>query len=495
MSASTDITLRIPAPLRRFTGGVSKVAIRGDELRGALEGVRATHPELIGNVLDEDGELRTFVHLFVDGKDVAKRDGLETNLDGVSVITILPAVAGGALSLKDERLDELRSTVEEIETDEAFELLESEPRATLLDIREKDEVERGSPLGARRLGRGFLELRVEDVVPERDAPLLVLCQGGVRSLFAADSLARLGYRDVRSVAGGFAAWEALGLPTEAPRTLSSSEVERYARHLSVPEVGEEGQAKLLSSSVLLIGAGGLGSPTALYLAAAGVGHLTIVDDDVVDRSNLQRQILHTDASVGDLKVDSVAQTLLALNPDIEVERIPERLTVENAVELVGRHDVVVDGTDNFATRYLVNDAAVAGGVPNVHGSIFRFEGQVSVFAPSLGGPCYRCVYPTPPPADLAPGCSEAGVLGVLPGVVGTLEAVEVIKLLLGVGDPLVGRLLHYDALSAELFSYEIGASDSCERCSSEAARRAPVRALEAASCSIRDASAPVGAAS
>ncbi|MEM9803023.1 MAG: molybdopterin-synthase adenylyltransferase MoeB [Planctomycetota bacterium] len=395
---------------------------------------------------------------------------------------MLPAVAGGALPGRERRLAELRLTVPEVEPDDALELARS--GATLLDVREPDEVAGGSPVGATRIGRGFLELRVEDAVEDRDAPLLVLCQGGVRSLFAADGLARLGYTDVRSVRGGFAAWESLGLPVETPRTLDPQERERYARHLLMPEVGEAGQAKLLDSRVLLVGAGGLGSPAAFYLAAAGVGHLTIVDDDVVDRSNLQRQILHTDDRVGSPKVESAAETLRALNPGVTVEPIRARLDASNAEELVGRHDVVVDGTDNFGTRYLVNDACVAAGVPNVHGSIFRFEGQVSVFAPHLGGPCYRCIYPTPPPPELAPNCAEAGVLGVLPGVVGTLEAIETIKLLLGVGDPLVGRLLHFDALEARFDVYEVERDPNCVRCGSHEAAAAPIVEHEGPACAF-----------
>ncbi|MEM6674654.1 MAG: molybdopterin-synthase adenylyltransferase MoeB [Planctomycetota bacterium] len=464
--------LRIPTPLRRFTDGRSEIPIAGATLRDAFDGLRVTHPELLERVLDAEGTPRPFVHVFADGRNVARAGGLATPLGEIAAFTILPAVAGGAPSGREKRLAELRDLIAEIEPDEALALQRS--GATLLDVREPEEVAAGSPVGAIRMGRGFLELRVEDVAPDKDAPLVVMCQGGQRSLFAADGIARIGYRDVRSLRGGFAAWEARALPIEAPRTLSPGERERYARHLTMPEVGEAGQAKLLDSRVLLVGAGGLGSPAAFYLAAAGVGHLTIVDDDVVDRSNLQRQILHTDDRVGSPKVESAAETLRALNPGVTVEPIRARLDASNAEELVGRHDVVVDGTDNFGTRYLVNDACVAAGVPNVHGSIFRFEGQVSVFAPHLGGPCYRCIYPTPPPPELAPNCAEAGVLGVLPGVVGTLEAIETIKLLLGVGDPLVGRLLHFDALEARFDVYEVERDPNCVRCGSHEAAAAPI---------------------
>ena len=456
MSLSTPTSvLRVPTPLRRFTGGASELPLAGATLRAALESLRASHPALLERVLDEDGEPRAFVHLFADGRDVASVGGLDTPVDGVSAFTVLPAVAGGALPGRERRLAELRLTIPEVEPDEARDLVEA--GATLLDVREPDEVAGGSPTGATRLGRGFLELRVEDEIEDRDAPLLVLCLGGVRSLFAADGLARLGYTDVRAVRGGFAAWEALGLPVETPRTLDAQERERYARHLLMPEVGEAGQAKLLTSRVLLGGAGGLGSPAAFYLAAAGVGRLTIIDDDVVDRSNLQRQILHTDERVGEPKVESAARTLRALNPGVEIEAIRGRLDASNVDELVRAHDVVVDGTDNFSTRYLIGDACVAANVPNVHGSIFRFEGQVTVFAPHLGGPSYRELYPSPPPPDLAPSCAEAGVLGVLPGVVGTLEAIETIKLLLGIGQPLVGRVLHFDALETRFDTFEVAA--------------------------------------
>ena len=369
------------------------------------------------------------------------------------------------MKAKDRRIAELKERIPEVTPDQAR--ARQEAGAVLIDVREPDEVAAGSPPGAQRLVRGFLELRIEDAVPDKDTPLLVMCAGGVRSLFAAEDLVQLGYADVRSVVGGFNRWKNEGLAVEVPAMLDAAGRERYGRHLLMPEVGEAGQLKLAESRVLLLGAGGLGSPAALYLAAAGVGRLGIVDHDVVDRSNLQRQILHTDARVGHPKVDSARQALTALNPSIEVQGIEAHVTSENVERIFEGWDVVIDGSDNFPTRYLVNDACVKLGLPNVHGSIYRFEGQVSVFWPAYPerrGPCYRCLFPAPPPPELAPSCAEAGVLGVLPGVVGTLEAIETIKLLLGIGNPLVGRLLHYDALAQRFTELSLAPDPGCAYC-------------------------------
>ncbi len=366
---------------------------------------------------------------------------------------------------KDVRLAELKQSVREVSPAEARAL--QEQGGVLIDVREPDEVAQGSPHGAERLVRGFLELRVEDAVPDKDRTLLVMCAGGVRSLFAAEGLQKLGYRDVRSVIGGFNRWKNEGLPVEVPRALSGQDRERYSRHLLMPEIGEKGQLRLLESRVLLVGAGGLGSPAAMYLAAAGVGELTIVDHDVIDRSNLQRQILHTDARVGTSKVASARATLEAFNPGVRIVTHDVRLDSSNVEELFTGQDVIVDGSDNFPTRYLVNDACVKLGIPNVHGAIYRFEGQVSVFWPGYAkrrGPCYRCLFPEPPPPELAPSCAEAGVLGVLPGVIGLLEAVETIKVLLDIGDPLVGRLVCYDALVARFTELQIERDPKCRYC-------------------------------
>jgi molybdopterin/thiamine biosynthesis adenylyltransferase/rhodanese-related sulfurtransferase len=332
-----------------------------------------------------------------------------------------------------------------------------------LDVREPDEVAQGHLPGALTIPRGFLEARIETTVPDKTQPLLVYCAGGARSAFAAKTLQELGYQRVVSLAGGFAAWKAAGLPWVVPPQWSAAQRRRYSRHFLLPEVGEAGQQQLLAARVLLVGAGGLGSPAGLYLAAAGVGTLGIVDDDVVDESNLQRQVLHTTERIGQPKVESAKQTISALNPDVNVVLHPTRLTKENVLDLVGQYDIVLDGSDNFATRYLINDACVLLGKPNVHGSIFRFEGQASTFVAGQG-PCYRCLFPEPPPPDLAPNCAEAGVLGVLPGVIGMIQATEVIKLILGIGEPLIGRLLTYDALGATFRELKLHRDPDCPMC-------------------------------
>jgi molybdopterin/thiamine biosynthesis adenylyltransferase/rhodanese-related sulfurtransferase len=373
------------------------------------------------------------------------------------------------MSIKDRRLQELKQTIPEVTPAQALSL--QDQGAVLIDVREQDEISQGSPLNANRLGRGFLELRIETAVPDTEQTLLVMCGGGIRSLFAAEDLRRLGYRDVRSVAGGFSRWKNEGLPFEMPRLLDADARERYARHLLMPEVGEAGQLKLLDGKVLLIGAGGLGSPAALYLAAAGVGTLGVVDHDIVDRSNLQRQILHTDERVGTPKVDSASQAIAAINPSVKVVSYSTHLDSSNAEEIFAGYDVVVDGSDNFPTRYLVNDVCVRLGIPNVHGAVYRFEGQATVFWPGYEkrrGPCYRCLFPEPPPPELAPSCAEAGVLGVLPGVIGLLEAVEAIKILLGIGEPLVGRLLCYDALQAQFMELQTERDPQCRYCGDNA---------------------------
>ncbi len=335
--------------------------------------------------------------------------------------------------------------------------------AALIDVREADEVEQGLIPGATHIPRGFLEARVEETVREHATPIVVYCAGGARSAFAAKALADLGYTDVVSLAGGFGGWKGAGLPWETRATFAPEQRRRYSRHFLLPEVGEAGQHKLLASKVLLIGAGGLGSPAALYLAAAGVGTLGLVDDDVVDESNLQRQVIHTTGRIGTPKVESARETITALNPDVTVVAHPVRLSKENVFEILDGYDIVVDGSDNFATRYLINDACVLLGVPVVHGAIFRFEGQATVFD-ARTGPCYRCLFPEPPPPDLAPSCAEAGVLGVLPGVIGTIQATEAVKLVLGIGDPMVGRLLSYNALEMSFREMRIPKDAECPIC-------------------------------
>ena len=339
--------------------------------------------------------------------------------------------------------------------------------STFLDVREGDEHAQGAVPGAIHVPRGQLEFNVEGRLADKSARVVVYCAGGVRSAFAARTLGELGYADVVSMAGGFNRWKDEGLEIETPRTLSQDQRERYHRHLLLPEVGEQGQQKLLDAKVLLLGAGGLGSPAALYLAAAGVGTIGIIDMDVVDSSNLQRQVLHNLDRIGDRKVDSAKKTLTAMNPDVKVATYDVRLAADNILSIFEGYDLVVDGTDNFPTRYLVNDASVLTGIPVVHGSIFRFEGQVTVFDPRIG-PCYRCLLPEPPPAELAPSCAEAGVLGVLPGIIGSIQALEAIKVILGLGDPLVGRLLAYDALEETFRTFKVRKDPACPACGADA---------------------------
>src|SRR5215203_1254585 len=343
-----------------------------------------------------------------------------------------------------ELLGQLRGEIDEIAPQDAAAL----EGATFLDIRERDEWDVEHIPGAVYIPRSRLEGRIEGIVGDRAAPLVLYCESGNRSLFAAKALQELGYEDARNLAGGIVEWKRRGLPVEASQGLSMEARRRYSRHLLIPEVGEEGQLRLLDSKVLLIGAGGLGSPAALYLAAAGVGTLGIVDADTVDETNLQRQILHDTSRLGTAKVQSAAERIRALNPDVEVRAFEERLTSENVEAILeDGWDAIVDGADNFPTRYLVNHASVWHGIPAVHGSILRFEGQTTVFKPREG-PCYRCLFPTPPPPELAPSCAEGGVLGVLPGVIGSLQASEALKLALDIGEPLIGRLLLFDALTA-----------------------------------------------
>ena len=333
--------------------------------------------------------------------------------------------------------------------------------ALVLDVREPDEHDEGALLGAVHIPRGHLEAQVEGKLLDKHAAVVVYCAGGVRSAFAARTLAELGYTDVVSMAGGFGRWKDEGRPWKAPVTLSAEQRNRYKRHLLLPEVGVEGQAKLLGSKVLMLGAGGLGSPAALYLAAAGVGTIGIVDMDDVDASNLQRQILHNTERIGDRKVDSAKKTLTLLNPDVNVITYDTRLDASNIIEIITGYDVIVDGADNFPSRYLLNDASVKLGIPVVHGSIFRFEGMVSVFHP-LDGPTYRDMVPEPPPAELAPSCAEAGVLGVLPGIVGSIQALEVIKLLLNLGEGLIGRILSIDTTDMSFRTFKLRADPANE---------------------------------
>jgi sulfur-carrier protein adenylyltransferase/sulfurtransferase len=349
--------------------------------------------------------------------------------------------------------------------------------ATVIDVREASEWEQGHLPGALHISKSYVEQQVEAAAPDRDAEVILYCAGGVRSLFAAQTLEQLGYANVASMSGGFQAWKSAGLPWEAPVILSPEQKQRYSRHLLIPEVGAAGQTRLLESKALLIGAGGLGSPAAFYLAAAGVGTIGIVDFDVVDLSNLQRQILHTNDRIGERKVESARKTIEALNPDVKVVAHEEMLVADNVDRIITGYDVIIDGTDTFETRYLLNDAAVAKGITVIHASVFRFEGQLTTFIP-YEGPCYRCLYPTPPPPELAPGCSVAGVLGVVPGIMGMLQANEALKVLLGIGDTLAGRLLLFDALDSTFTELKLRRDPACPVCSTEAtAARAAGRPL------------------
>ncbi len=362
----------------------------------------------------------------------------------------------------DALMRELRARIAEVEVSALHAELTG-GAVILIDVREIHENAQGAIPSTTHIPRGFLEQRIERTVPDRDTPLVIYCESGVRSVLASRTLAELGYANVRSLAGGFVAWKRAGLPWEQPKVLTPEQTSRYSRHTLIPEVGVDGQLALLDSKVLCIGAGGLGSPSSMYLAAAGVGTLGLVDDDAVDASNLQRQILHTTDRVGVPKVESAEATIRGLNPDVRVDKHRTRITSANALELMAPYDVIVDGADNFATRYLVNDAALRLGKPVVHASIFRFEGQITVF-PAGGSPCYRCLYPQPPPAEEAPSCAEAGVLGVLPGIMGVLQATEAIKLILGLGTTLAGRLVVYDALATRFRELKLRRDPKCPTC-------------------------------
>lgn len=361
----------------------------------------------------------------------------------------------------------LRATKAQIREVTPEQAEQEQGRATFLDVREADEHDQGTIPGSVFLPRGNLELSIEGKISDKSTPVIVYCAGGARSALAAKSLADLGYTDVVSMSGGFNQWKNEGRNWITPQSLTAEQRNRYQRHLLLPEVGDAGQQKLLDSKVLLLGAGGLGSPAALYLAAAGVGTIGIIDMDVVDASNLQRQILHNMDRVGDRKVDSAKKTLTALNPDVNVVTYDMRLGADNVLDVIDGYDLIVDGTDNFPTRYLVNDASLLKRIPVVHGSIFRFEGQATVFYP-YEGPCYRCLIPEPPPPELAPSCAEAGVLGVLPGIVGSIQAIEAIKVLLGLGDPLIGRLLAYDSLEQSFRTFKVNRDPKCPSCGPDA---------------------------
>ena len=365
-----------------------------------------------------------------------------------------------------DMLAQARKEIKETSPEDVQARLEAPGAPVVVDIRENDETSQGVIPGAVVIPRGYLEMRVEDKIPQRDTPVVLYCAGGVRSAIAAKTLQDLGYTKVESMAGGFGAWKERGFKFTVPQALRPEQFARYSRHTLLPEVGMRGQLKLLDAKVLLIGAGGLGSPAGIYLAAAGVGQLGIVDFDVVDESNLQRQILHTTDRVGMPKTESAASAIRAINPDVRVVQYNTRLDSSNVFDVIGPYDIIVDGSDNFPLRYLLNDAAVFTGKTIVHGSIFRFDGQVTVLDPKNGGPCYRCLFPEPPDpdSDMAPNCAEAGVLGVLPGTVGIIQATEAVKLILGIGEPLRGRLLMFDALDMTFRNFKVRKDPSCPVC-------------------------------
>jgi molybdopterin/thiamine biosynthesis adenylyltransferase/rhodanese-related sulfurtransferase len=362
-----------------------------------------------------------------------------------------------------ELLRRVKSEISEIDPSEVKELLQE--GAAIVDVRETEELASGLLPGAKHVPRSYLETRIEGIVPDRSAHVILYCASGNRSAYGARTLREdMGYEQVQSMKGGIALWKDRGYEVDVPRTLSAEQRDRYSRHLLIPEIGAEGQQKLLDAKVLLLGAGGLGSPTALYLAAAGVGTLGIVDDDDVDLSNLQRQVIHSTQRIGIPKVDSAEESIHALNPDVNVVKYPVRLDASNIMEIIDGYDAIVDGVDNFPTRYLLNDATVRLQIPVVSASILGFDGQLSVFKP-YEGPCYRCLFREPPPAELAPSCGANGVLGVLPGTMGLLQATEVVKLIVGIGDPAIGRLLLYDALAATLSEVRVHRDPECPICS------------------------------
>lgn len=363
-----------------------------------------------------------------------------------------------------------------------------EQAGTIVDVREGDEWRNGHIPGAVHVPRGYLEMQAEGKVPNKNAPVVIYCAGGNRSALAARTMAEMGYTDIKHLRGGYTSWKDGGFRFEMPHQWTKEQMNRYSRHFLLPEVGEAGQKKMKDGKIMVIGAGGLGSPALYYLAAAGVGHIGVIDFDAVEESNLQRQIIHSTARVGVNKAESAAATIADLNPDVEVTVWTKPLVPSNVDEILSGYDVIIDGTDNFKTRYLANAAAFRHGIPYVYGSIFRFEGYASVFAPSQGGPCYQCMYPEPPPPELAPTCSEAGVLGVLPGIIGILQANEALKILVGYGDPLIGRMLTFDAQVTEFGEFKLRPDPSCATCGVEARK-----ALEAARANGR-AAAPVEAA-
>ncbi len=474
-------TVYIPTPLRRLTGGQSKVTVPGSTVGEVLRNLDAQYPGIAERLFDEGGNVKRFINVFVGDSEIRTLQGLDTPVSEDASVSIVPAMAGGesvrdngrqrpTRMTREQLLQQVMAQIKEIDVSSLAEALNSPQPPVVIDIREPHEIQKGHIPGAKIIPRGFLELWIDDVVTNAEQPIVIYCAGGVRSALAAKALQDMGYRHVYSLAGGFSAWKEAGLPIHTPRVFTDEQRERYSRHFILPDVGEEGQAKLLDAKVLLVGGGGLGSPAAFYLAAAGVGTIGIIDHDRVDLSNLQRQILYTTEDIGRPKVEVAAERLRALNPDVNVVTYQEPLLSDNALDIIREYDIVINGSDNFPTRYLVNDACVLLRKPLVDASIFMFEGQVTVYQPAIpelgieGGPCYRCLYPDPPPPGEVPSCAEAGVLGVLPGIIGSIQAVEAIKLILGIGEPLIGRLLMYDALAQEFRVLRVQRDPNCPVC-------------------------------
>jgi molybdopterin/thiamine biosynthesis adenylyltransferase/rhodanese-related sulfurtransferase/molybdopterin converting factor small subunit len=458
------ITIYVPTPLRRFTSNLCVVEVEGSNVKQALYSLAQLYPPLEKQIFDAQGNLRHFINIFIHNDDIRLHEGVETDLASGDELELLPAIAGGnhdELTAIEWRA-QLEDEIEQLRPQQASEWVQDK-KAVILDVRTREEWVSGYILGAIHIDKGYLEVQVEQKIVSRDTPVLVYCASGVRSLFAARTLQMLGYQQVRNLKGGVVQWKNSGKEIETPEYLSAKQRQRYLRHLAIPEIGEEGQIKLLKSKVLIIGAGGLGCPVAIYLAAAGIGTLGIVDDDVVDKTNLQRQILHTEESVGSGKIASATARIHALNSAVKIDAYEARLDLELARKIFNDYDVIVDCSDNFDTRYTINDVACEYGKPVVHGSVYRFDGQVSIFW-AQKGPCYRCLYPEPPPPELAPPCAEAGVLGVLPGTVGLLQATETIKLIANIGKPLIGRSLCYDALNASFRELKFAKNPNCGCC-------------------------------
>jgi MoaD family protein len=457
------INISIPTPLRNCTGGRATVDVPGTTVSDVLSQLTQDFPPLKSHLFEDSGSLRRFVNVFVNGEDIRLLSGMDSPVSDGDRLQIVPAIAGGNDQPRDFSSWRTALKAQVAETEPQFLSSPAAAGVTIVDVRSHEEWKEGHIPGAIHLDRGFLEMQIEHAQPDRSAKILCYCESGTRSLFAANTLEQMGYEDVTSLAGGILRWKSEGGSIVKPAVLSQAAAMRYKRQLSIPEVKVEGQRKLNESRVLMVGMGGLGCPVSLYLAAAGVGQMGLVDDDVVDLSNLHRQILYGDSMIGDRKVESARKVLSERNPGLRTVLYPERLTLERALELFADYDVIVDGTDNFASRYLINDAAAQLGKPVVHGAVYRFTGQVGVFWAGKG-PCYRCLFPQQPPPELAPSCAEGGVLGVLPGTVGLLMATETIKVLLGIGELPLGKLLNYDALGTSFLSLTFGVDPECEAC-------------------------------